>query len=269
MPKRDFKNKIIVITGAAGGLGQALCRRFGAAGAVIIGLDRAAASLEQLAQQCRRNHLNFTGYVCDVTDFEATQQILHNILQQFGRIEVLINNAGISHRSRFVRTNLSVIHQVMAVNFFGALHCTAAALPALIQNKGMIIVLSSVAGFSPLIGRTGYAASKHALHGFFESLRTEVNGEGVHILMVCPSFIATPINKNALGGDGKPVQHEQVIVGKKMPPDEAAQRIFTAASHEKKFLIIGKTGKLAFWMNKLLPQVYQVGMARRLKAEIA
>lgn len=268
MPKRDFKNKIIVITGAAGGLGQALCRRFGAAGAAIVGLDKAAAPLEQLAQDCKQAHINFTGHVCDVTDFEATQKMTHRTLQQFGRLDVLINNAGISHRSRFSRTSINVIQQVMAVNFFGALHCTTAALPALMQSKGMIIVLSSVAGFSPLIGRTGYAASKHALHGFFESLRTEVNGEGVHILMVCPSFIATPINKNALGGDGKPVQHEQIIVGKKMPPEEAAQRIFNAASHEKKLLIIGKTGKLAFWMNKLLPQIYRVGMARRLKAEI-
>jgi short-subunit dehydrogenase len=106
----------------------------------------------------------------------------------------------------------------MEVNFFGALHCTHAALEDLVARRGMVIAVSSVAGFAPLVARTGYAASKHALHGFFDSLRTEVEPLGVKVLLVCPSFIQTGIEKNALAGDGSPVRHPQFIVGGRSTP---------------------------------------------------
>ncbi|MCK6558185.1 SDR family oxidoreductase [candidate division KSB1 bacterium] len=268
MPQRDFKDKVVIITGAAGGLGRALCRSFGAAGALVVGIDKAALELELLGRDFKQTPVNFTGYAADVSDWEVTQKLAHRILQQFGRIDLLINNAGLSHRSRFAATDIAVIRRVLAVNFFGALNWTAAALPALIQSRGMIITLSSVAGFSPLLGRTGYAASKHALHGFFESLRPELEPEGVAIMLVCPSFIDTPINKNALGADGNPVQHEQVVVGRKLDPAVAAQRILQAARREQKLLLVGKTSRLAYWLNRLAPRLYAAAMAKRLRAEI-
>ncbi|MDZ7268906.1 MAG: SDR family oxidoreductase [candidate division KSB1 bacterium] len=268
MPKRDFKDKVVIITGAAGGLGRALCRCFGEAGALVVGIDRAAQELECLARAFQATPVRFTGHAGDVTDWEVTQKLVQKILQDFGRIDVLINNAGLSHRSRFAHTNIEVIRRVLAVNFFGALNWTAAALPALQQSRGMIITLSSVAGFSPLLGRTGYAASKHALHGFFESLRPELEAEGVAIMLVCPSFIDTAINKNALGADGNPVRHEQVVVGRKMAPLAAAQRILQGARREKQLLLVGNISRLAYWLNRLAPRFYARGMARRLRAEI-
>jgi short-subunit dehydrogenase len=268
MPTRSFKDKTVVITGAAGGLGRALSASFGKAGAKIIGLDIDEIGLSQTEEHLQQAGISFFGLICDITQSETTHSAIHKILQKYGAIDVLINNAGISHRSAFLRTDPAVIRKVMAVNFFGAVNCTHAAMNSLVENRGQIIVISSVAGFSPLIARTGYAASKHALHGFFESLRVELKEKGVSILMVCPSFIETNIIKNALDGDGKPVRHEQVVIGKRMQPEEAAQAIFEAASKEQKLLILGATGKLAYWTHKLSPQIYATIMARQLQDEI-
>ncbi len=114
----------------------------------------------------------------------------------------------------------------MEVNLFGAIHLTRPALPALRQSRGLVVAISSVAGYTPLIARTGYAASKHALHGFFESLRTEVAADGIDVMLVCPSFIATGIDRNALGPDGRAVTHAQVVVGRRLQPDDVADRMF-------------------------------------------
>jgi short-subunit dehydrogenase len=154
------------------------------------------------------------------------------------------------------------------VNFFGAVHCTKAALPRLIERRGLVIAISSVAGYTPLIARTGYAASKHALHGFFESLRTEVAPQGVQVMMVCPSFIATQIDRNALGGDGQPVRHAQVTIGRPLTADAAAQQIVAGAARGRRLLLVGRTAWLAWWVSRLAPAVYERLMARRLRGEL-
>jgi short-subunit dehydrogenase len=156
----------------------------------------------------------------------------------------------------------------MAVNFFGALHCTHAVLPALVARRGMIIVISSVAGFAPLIARTGYAAAKHALHGFFDSLRTELADEGIGVLIVCPSFIDTGIDKNALGGDGRPARHGQQIIGVRARPEDIAAEILHAARTDKHLLLPGRMAKLSWWVSRLAPGYYARVMARRLHAEM-
>jgi short-subunit dehydrogenase len=156
----------------------------------------------------------------------------------------------------------------MEVNFFGAVNCTKAALPALVAAHGLVIAISSVAGYTPLIARTGYAASKHAMHGFFESLRTELAPQGVAVMMVCPSFIATRIDRNALGGDGGPVRHAQVTVGRPMTAEAAAERIVAAAARRPRMLFIGRTARQAWWLSRIAPRVYERIMARRLAAEM-
>jgi short-subunit dehydrogenase len=129
-------------------------------------------------------------------------------------------------------------------------------------------VISSVAGFAPLIARTGYAASKHALHGFFESLRPEVAPAGVDVMLVCPSFISTDIDRNALGADGHPVKHAQVVIGRRLTPEAAANRIFGAASRSRRLLRIGRTADVAWWVSRIAPAAYERGMARRLRGEM-
>ena len=265
---RDFNDKVVLITGAAGGLGRALARAFAGAGANIAALDRDASAAEALAGELRKGGREALGLGCDVTDAAACARAMAQVLHVWGRIDVLINNAGITHRSAWRRTDAAVTRRVMEVNFFGSVHCARAALDALIASRGLIIVISSVAGFAPLIARTGYAASKHALHGFFESLRVELIDDGVEVLIACPSFIDTGIDRNALGGDGMPARHAQEIVGERARPEDIAAQVLCAAARGKRLLLPGRMAKLAWWVSRLAPRYYARTMARRLRREM-
>ncbi len=267
--RRDFAYKTVVITGAAGGLGRSLCLRFAAAGASIAALDRDEAGLAGLARaltDCGQRH---STHACDVTDAQACATVIADVALRHGRIDVLINNAGIAHRSAFAATRLEVLHRVMDVNFWGAVNATKAALPALARSKGLIVTISSIAGFAPLIGRTGYAASKHALHGFFDSLRSEVEDDGIDVVIACPSFIAAGIDRAALGGDGHPAGRPRQTTGREASPQEAADAIFRAASRGEPLLLFSGTSKAAYWLSRLWPRRYAAVMRRKLKSEIA
>jgi NAD(P)-dependent dehydrogenase (short-subunit alcohol dehydrogenase family) len=189
------------------------------------------------------------------------------IREVFGPIDVLINNAGIAHRSLFASTTPAVIRKVMSINFDGAVHCTHAALTDLLARRGQIIVISSVAGFAPLIGRTGYAASKHALHGFFDSLRSEVAPLGVGVLIACPSFIATGIDGRALGGDGTTLTRGKPMTGKPALPLEIATAICRAACTDRELLLPGAASKVSWCLSRLAPKRYARMMAQRLGSE--
>ncbi len=269
---RNFAGQCVVITGAAGGLGQAMVGVFLQAGANVVALDRDAPSLDALqrATNARGPHQmsSLLTAVCDVTQLPACEAAMAQATKRFGGIDVLINNAGIAHRSAFAETQVDVLRRVMDVNFFGAMHCTHAAIASLQQRKGMVITISSVAGFAPLIGRTGYAASKHALHGFFDSLRTEVEDDGVDVLIVCPSFIDTGIDRVALGADGRAAAHARKTTGQATQPAEVASAILQAAQQRHQLLLFGLTAKAAWWLSRLWPTRYAATMKRRLRAEI-
>jgi NAD(P)-dependent dehydrogenase (short-subunit alcohol dehydrogenase family) len=262
---RDFAGRTVVVTGAGGGLGRALALRFAAAGARIVALDRDAAVLEGLTFPQGAEALCLA---CDVADEAACLRAMAEARRAFGGIDLLVNNAGITHRSAFSETRTEVIRRVMAVNYFGALHCTHAALADLVARRGMVIAVSSVAGFAPLIARTGYAASKHALHGFFDSLRTEVEPLGVKVLLVCPSFISTGIEQNALAGDGGPVRHAQAIVGARTTAEAMAEKIFRAAQAERRLLLPDRVSRLSWWVSRLAPRFYARQMVKKLGKEM-
>ncbi len=266
---RNFSGRTVVVTGAAGGLGRAICLRFGAAGASFVALDRDAGTLAALAAALKQEGIPALAAPCDVTREDDCRRAMAEARKTFGGIDLLVNNAGITHRSAFARTQPEVIRRVMAVNFFGALHCTHAALEDLIARRGMVIAISSVAGFAPLIARTGYAASKHALHGFFDSLRTEVEPLGVNVLLVCPSFIQTGIEQNALAGDGAPARHPQSIVGGRSTPEAMAQQIFNAARAERRLLLPGAVARSSWWLSRLAPRLYERLMVKKLGKERA
>lgn len=256
------------MTGAGGGLGRAIALRFAQAGARIAALDKDAAGVASLEQEIARNGGQCLALPCDVTDAEACARAVAAAVQRFGALDVLVNNAGMSQRSGFAATDLAVIRRVMEVNFYGAVHCTKAALAHVVAARGLIVAVSSVAGYTPLIGRTGYAASKHAMHGFFESLRTELAPQGVQVMMVCPSFIATRIDRNAVGGDGLPVRHAQVTIGRPLSPESVAARIFDGAVRRRRLLLVGRTARRAWWVSRLAPRLYEKLMARRLSGEL-
>lgn len=268
MTRRVFTDKTVIVTGAAAGLGRSLCLRFGAAGASVAALDRDPDGLRALTRELAARGCTAFAQVCDVVDAPACAAAIDAVRQRFGRIDALVANAGISHRSAFADTQLDVIRRVMDVNFFGAVHCTQAALPGLRASRGLIVAISSVAGFAPLIGRTGYAASKHALHGFFDSLRTELSGDGVGVMIVCPSFIATGIDRAALGGDGQPAARARSTTGRQLTPDEAADAIFETAGAGRNLLLLGSTARLSWRLSRISPRLYAALMTRRLRKEI-
>jgi NAD(P)-dependent dehydrogenase (short-subunit alcohol dehydrogenase family) len=269
---RSFVGNSVVITGAAGGLGAALVQAFLMADARVLALDRDAGALTALRLNCAQRRDSDSSRLltlaCDVTDPTACDAAMAFAETHFGGVDVLVNNAGIAHRSAFADTRVEVLRRVMDVNFFGAVHCTHAALPSLRARKGQVITISSVAGFSPLIGRTGYAASKHALHGFFDSLRTELEDDGVDVMLVCPSFIETGIDKAALGADGQPAAQGRKMTGGQTQPAEVARSILAAARSRQRLHLFSLTSKAAWWLSRLWPTRYASIMKRRLKAEI-
>ncbi|MCF8198754.1 MAG: SDR family oxidoreductase [Sulfuritalea sp.] len=264
---RDIAGKVILITGAAGGLGAALCQRFGSAGARIAAVDIDADRLDTLVAKLRSSGVEALAKPADITDSGACEKLVAATLAQFGALDGLVNNAGISHRSLLADTSPEVIRRVMDVNFFGATNLTQAALPQIVARQGFIVAVSSVAGFAPLTGRTGYAASKHALHGFFDSLRSEVEGAGVDVTIVCPSFIRTGIGAAATDGGGAPVSSPRITTGGESSPEEVAGKIFEAARTRHTLLLPDATAHKAWWLSRLAPGLYARIMKRRVGGE--
>jgi len=264
----EFKNKVVVVTGAASGIGAALCDRFAREGASILLLDRDEAGVKAAADKLKTSGVDAEGYRCDVAREEECSAVIGQIITRCGGIDVLVNNAGITQRSAFVDTETSVYRKVMDVNFFGSLHCTKAAINSLIRRQGVIIVIESLAGVSPLLGRTGYCASKHALHGLFTSLRSEIRNTGVHIMLVCPGFVETNLQTRALGGDGQVTNHPQSVVGRPASAAKVAAEIFKGAQKRKPLLVLTPVGKLAYWLSRLAPTLYERLMARQVRGEL-
>jgi NAD(P)-dependent dehydrogenase (short-subunit alcohol dehydrogenase family) len=267
MIRRESRGRVILITGAAGGLGTALCRRYAAAGARIAALDLDAARLGALVTSLRDNGAEALAVPCDVTDADACKAAVEIATAHFGALDGLINNAGISARSLLQDTETAVIRRIMEVNFFGAVNLTHAALASIVASKGFFVVISSVAGFSPLTGRTAYAASKHALHGFFDSLRTELEGAGVGVTLVCPSFIRTGIGAAAIDGTGAPVSSPRITTGGESMPEEVAERIFDAVAAGRRQLLPDATARKVWWLSRLAPGLFTRIMKRRIGGE--
>ncbi len=267
MTRRELRGRVVLITGAAGGLGAALCRRYAAAGARIAATDLDAARLDGLVADLRGAGTEALALPSDITDAAACNAVVATTLEHFGALDGLINNAGISARSLLQDTDPAVIRRVMEVNFFGAANLTRAALAPVVARKGFIVAVSSVAGFSPLIGRTAYAASKHALHGFFDSLRSEVEGAGVGVTVVCPSFIRTGIGAAATDGSGAPASTPRITAGGESTPGEIAERIFEAVAKGRKLLLPDATARKAWWLSRLAPGLYARVMKGRVGGE--
>jgi NAD(P)-dependent dehydrogenase (short-subunit alcohol dehydrogenase family) len=269
MKPRSFQEKVVVVTGAGGGIGRAIAERFARDGARLALLDIDPGGLGETRELLERSGTELIALTVDITRPEECQAAAAAIGERFGSVDVLVNNAGIVHRSSFKETKLDVFRRVMEVNYFGSLAMTKALLDPLVAQRGVIIVISSIAGLSPLYGRSGYAASKHALHGLFESLRAELAEDGVDVLMVCPSFTRTPFEQRAMGPGGERVTRGRSRVGQEAAPEDVADAIFEAASRRQRLLVLSPVGKLAVWLARLAPAVYQRSMVRALSDELA
>jgi len=264
---RDLHGKVIAITGAAGGIGSALAAAFDEAGARLALLDRDIEGLTAL-EASRSWGAKPLLLVCDVTDEAACAEQIASAEAHWGGIDVLVNNAGISQRSLFEQTDSDVLRKVMDVNFYGAVHCTRAALPGLLRRRGAVVAMSSVAGFAPLVGRTGYCASKHALEGFMGALRSEVAHRGVSVLVVCPAFTDTGLKQAALGADGASKgDGVRAVSGRLLQPEEVASGLLDALRRDRDRLLLPAVSRLSYYLSRLLPKFYERQMLRSQASE--
>lgn len=260
-----FDRKVVLITGGCAGIGRALAERMAQAGARVVIFDLDQNAIDGLVQHLVDHHnADALGLRCDVSDVAAVQQAVALVVERFGGIDVLINNAGITHRSRVAETSLAVFERIMAVNFYGALHCTQAALPSLVARNGQIIVLSSLSQYAPVPDRGAYNASKHALHGLFETLRCELRDTDVNVMLVCPGYTATDLRKNVLVGDGSTAPQPVLDIGRVASPQDVAEAIYQGALRRRRLLVLSNLDWKAQLLARCFPRLYQSLLLPRL-----
>lgn len=253
MKKRRLENRTVVITGAAGGIGRELARQ--------LSLENARLALIDLQKvEAGAGHKS---YLCDLTLCADVEKVCSQIKKDFGRIDILINNAGITHRSYLRETSPEVIKKVIQVNLLGSVYMTMACLDEINKNDGLVAGMSSVAGFAPLLGRGGYCAAKHGLTGFLRTLRTE----GTRTLLVHPAFIATQMDSNALAADGSPLERKKPLIGRALSPQRAVAQIIAAIKKNQSEIYPGPTAKLARVLFKCIPALYRWQMIRKTRSE--
>ncbi|HEU5053677.1 MAG TPA: SDR family oxidoreductase [Hanamia sp.] len=246
-----FENKIVVITGGTDGIGKALVAGFLHKGASVSTCSRTEEKLSSLKKEFSGKSL-FT-MTADVSNEVDCRNFIERTLEHFGKIDILINNAGISMRAEFKDTDLDTLKKVMDINFWGAVYCTKFALDSIIKNKGSIVGVSSVAGFRGLPGRSGYSASKFALNGWLEALRTELLKTGVNVMWVCPGFTKSNIRNAALNKNAEPQKESPLEEDKLMTAEECALHIMNAIKKRKRTIVLTFTGKETVYLNKLFP----------------
>lgn len=252
----QYKGKTIVITGASSGIGKALAYRFAQEGANIVLAARQYALTCEFAQDIENKFgVKAIAVATDVSKEEYCKHLINEAKRVFGRIDVLINNAGISMRALFEDVDLEVLKSVMDVNFWGTVYCTKYAIPELLKTKGSIIGVSSIAGYKGLPGRSGYSASKFAMQGFLESIRIENINKGLHVMIACPGFTSTNIRNSALAKDGT-IQGESPLDEKTMmSAEKVADHIITALKRKKNQLILTLQGKTIVWSGKVFSRL--------------
>jgi len=251
----SFKDKVVIITGASSGIGKSLAEEFAKRGAnVVLGARQYVTLCEITAELEAKYGAKALAVQCDVSKEEDCESLIKQALTTFGKIDILINNAGLSMRALFNDVDLSVLKNLMDVNFWGTVYCTKYAMPEILKTKGSVVGVSSIAGYRGLPGRTGYSSSKFAMNGFMESLRTENLKTGVHVMVACPGFTTSNIRVAALAKDGAAHGETSMEEGKMMSSEQVAEIIADGIANRKRTLIMTGQGKLAVWMNKLFPK---------------
>lgn len=246
-----FENKVVAVTGGSDGIGKALVAELLDRGAKVATCGRNHDKLYQLQSEYPSAPLHTV--VADVGTENDCRHFIDSTLKVYGSIDILINNAGISMRALFRESPPDVIRKVMDVNFFGTVYCTKFALESIIQQKGVIVGISSIAGYRGLPGRSGYSASKHALQGWLESIRTELLDLDVHVMWVSPGFTTSNIRNVALDSDGNPKAESKMDESNMMPAEECALHILTAIEKKKRTQVLTFTGKRTVLMNRWFP----------------
>ncbi len=249
----NFTNKVVVITGGTDGIGRALVELFLQQGSKVATCGRSHDKLYQLQKVHPNSEL--LAVWCDVGKETECKSFIESVVQTFGTIDILVNNAGISMRALFSELELDTLKQLMDVNFWGSVYCTKFALSEIMKNKGSIVGISSVAGFRGLPGRSGYSASKFALTGFLEALRTEVMEAGVNVMWVHPGFTSSNIRNVALNKEAMPQGESPMDESKMMTPDQCAVHIIKAIENRERTLVLTSIAKRTLFMSRFFPAI--------------
>lgn len=249
-----FAENVAVITGASSGIGRALALQLAGRGAWLALAGTRADALESVAEKCRGAGGRALAVPTDVADPDQCAALIRRTVAEYGRLDTLVNNAGISQWARFEEIeDLAPFEQMLRVNYLGAVYCTYHALPLLRASRGRLAAVSSLAGRTGVPTRSGYVASKHAMTGFFDSLRIELSGSGVSVTVVYPGFVATEIRTRAAGADGKPLGTSPVREGEVMTAGECAARILSAVEGRRRELVMTPRGRIGLWLKLLAP----------------
>lgn len=245
----------MVITGASSGIGLASARLFASYGARLALAARSIDKLKTLASEISSDPSKVLCIKTDVSIEEDCKNLIESTVKYFGRIDFLINNAGISMRASFSKVDLNVIRRLMDVNFWGTVCCTKYALPYLLESKGSVTGVISVAGYAGLPGRTGYATSKFAIRGFLETLRMEHQEDGLHVLVFAPGYTVSNVRNAALLADGTPQGTTPKDESSLMPAEEVALKLARGLYRRKREMILTTLGFWDVWFYKRFPRL--------------
>ncbi|MBI3568732.1 MAG: SDR family oxidoreductase [Gemmatimonadetes bacterium] len=261
-----FRGQVVIVTGASGGIGEQLALQLAAQGARLALAARRAEELERVARSCVAAGGEALVVATDVGDAASCRALVERTFDKYGRLDMLVNNAGLGMWAKVTEVaDLSIFERVMRVNYLGAVYCTVAALPHLTASRGRILCISSLAGRTGVPLRSGYAASKHAMAGFFDSLRIELRGSGVSVTLVDPGFVGTGAQGRNLGASGAPLGHVPIDLQAAMAPDVCARAAIAAAAARRRELVMTLRGKIGLWL-KLVAPAFIDGMAAKATA---
>ena len=247
-----MKNKIVIVTGASSGIGLETAKEFLKRDAKVVLAARSKDKLQTIEREL--NSPNILIVPTDVSKEQDCKALVDKTIEHWGRIDVLVNNAGIGMRALFKDVKLEVIKTLMDFNFWGTVYCTHYAMPYLLKNKGSVVGVSSIAGFKGLPARVGYSSSKFAMHGFLDVLRTENFKTGLHVMLIAPGFTSSNIRNTALVADGSQQGESPREEEKMMTAEEVAQHLCNGVEKRKRTVILTTQGKLTVLLNKFFPK---------------
>lgn len=251
-----FKDQVIWITGASSGIGEALTYAFHEQGARLILSSRRAVELERVRENCKGDKSHIHVLPLDLTDIESHTCVAERAINLYGHVDMLLNNGGVSQRGLAHETNMDVVRQIMEVNFFGSINLTKQVLPYMIEKKaGHIVVMSSVMGKFGTRLRSSYAASKHALHGWFDCVRQEIDVHNVDISIVCPGFVKTNVTFNALLADGTILSKMGAGQMQGMSTEKFSRKLIPQLAKRKKEIYIGGREVFAVYIKRFFPRL--------------
>ena len=249
-----MKDNVVIITGASKGIGEELARQMAAHGATLALAARDRPALEKVAAECVALGARAEAIVADVAVEADCRRLVERTVAAFGRIDTLVNNAGATMWARFEDIgDMAILARIMQVNYMGAVYCTHHALPHLQAARGRLVGIASLTALTGVPTRSGYAASKHAMRGFFDSVRIELAGSGVTVTMVYPGFVSTGIRENASGPDGKPIAVSPVKEGEVMSVEECAHITLAAITERRREVVMTARGRLAMFLKVVAP----------------